>query len=390
MRIVSILTVIPFLCVGCGGGDAGTGGDPVMSTSELTEFRQRQERVLSKFDLEPYVADLDKLDRTGSHDRYFEPVGILRLSNDVVVGSVTSLDLSRDGRILIADRSAREAFLFAPNGQFLGRLDPAACDPGYDFRPFSAAFTPDGSILVRNASRPNIVEFDRDGACLQIHDIPVYGPGGITRGANGVVYALQMSPVSYEILSFDSSRASESIHAGTEFSQYNSRMGGLTSSLLVLSGGNLVFMQRQDPLVTLIDSETGDARRVGRKPEDYRPIEEDLKDGLTGTEEIFDDIRRISDGKSVTIGIDEIAENVIAVTYKNSWEDGQESVKSTGLQLVHTSGAVLNAEPIHFRFYLSGNTAGRDGVVIREGSRYEEPSLTMDDNRPLIVYRLNL
>lgn len=390
MRMVSILAVIQLLVMGCGEGGAGSGGDSVLSAAEMTEFRQRQERLLSGFELEPYVAELDKLERTGSHDRYFEPVGLLRLSNDVVVGSVGSLDLSRDGRILIADRTAREAFLFAPDGELIARLDPEPCHPGYKFMPFSVAFTPEGGILVYNGTRPNAFEFDRDGECRRSRDFPIYGTGGIVPGNDGRVLALQNGPASFEVLLFDSSAVRDSIYTGTDFSRFNSRMGGLTSSLLQTTSGNVAFIQRQDPLVTLIDPESGDARRIGRLPEDYRPIDEDLKSGLTGTEEIFDDIRRISDGKSVTIGIDEIARGVIAVTYRNSWEDSQESVRSTGLQLVHTSGVVLNAEPIHFRFYLSGRMTGTDGVLIRVGSRYEETGLSMDDNRPLIVYRLKL
>lgn len=388
MRPLAIFAGVLVVLAGCAA--EGPGGDPAFSDDERARFLERQELLLARLSLDEYVAERDGLDRSAGHDRYFNPVGLIRLSNDVVIGMITSLDLSEDGNILIADRTAGEVFLFAPDGRFVRRLDPTACDPGLAFIPFSAGFTPEGGIMVQNGTRPNVVEFDATGSCTGIHDVPVNAFGGIVRGGDGRLYALNNNPASWHILAFGSGGAADTLLSGPDFSQYNARMGGLTNSLIATTQGRLVFMQRQDALVTLIDPASGSNRKIGGAPADYRPIEDDLTPGLRGTERILKDIRRISEGKSMTIGIDEVAEHVIAVTYKNSWEDNQASIRSTGMQFVHTSGEVLNTEPIHFRLYLSGTLAGRDGVIIREGSRYEEPNLGMDDNRPLIVYRLRL
>ena len=96
----------------------------------------------------------------------FRVVSEIQLSEDYPVASVRFIDMNSDGRILISDASAWEAYLFDRDGSFIRSLNPAACHPGLEWMVLRAKYVFEDRILAVNLRGRNYF-FDADGNCIK-------------------------------------------------------------------------------------------------------------------------------------------------------------------------------------------------------------------------------
>lgn len=95
----------------------------------------------------------------------FELYDTIALSNDVIVGNISHLDIDNKGRMLITDRLSVKTHLYNKNGKYLKTLSPEDCNPGFDWRPYQAAFNKSGNILALNSGFSGY-RFDSLGNCI--------------------------------------------------------------------------------------------------------------------------------------------------------------------------------------------------------------------------------
>ncbi len=88
-----------------------------------------------------------------------------KLSDELLIAEIKSLDVDPGGRLLIVDLSGGQAFLFDPDGNLIASLDPSLCHPGFEVRPVTAVFVGDQSIFLANAG-PWGYRFTFEGECL--------------------------------------------------------------------------------------------------------------------------------------------------------------------------------------------------------------------------------
>ncbi|MGQ9798059.1 MAG: hypothetical protein ACUVRG_02025 [Ignavibacterium sp.] len=102
-------------------------------------------------------------------------VRTIKPDEKILIGSINSLDIDKNGNILITDRVANQVYLLDPNGKLIRTLLPDSCHPGFNWRPFDAKFDKSGNILVLNAN-PWGYRFYKNGKCLGKMDIKFLAP----------------------------------------------------------------------------------------------------------------------------------------------------------------------------------------------------------------------
>lgn len=96
---------------------------------------------------------------------HFQLERVIQLSDDVLIGTIMSLDIGENGDILLVDKESMTVQLFNKEGNHLTELDASACHPGFNKRPIVAVFAEDSFIFVVN-SGPWGYRFEIDGSCL--------------------------------------------------------------------------------------------------------------------------------------------------------------------------------------------------------------------------------
>ena len=109
-------------------------------------------------------------------DDPFRVVKEIKLSDEIPIGTIGSIDVNDERQLLIADPIGRNVMLFDWNGALLKVLSAEACDPGLRWQPGEAYFRPDGSIIVLISSPPWGVIFSGEGECIQKTDESFLSP----------------------------------------------------------------------------------------------------------------------------------------------------------------------------------------------------------------------
>ncbi len=109
-------------------------------------------------------------------DDPFRVVKEIKLSDEIPIGTIGSIDVNAERQLLIADPIGQNVILFDWNGALLKVLSAEACDPGLRWQPSEAHFRPDGSIIVINSSPPWGVIFSGKGDCIRKADESFLSP----------------------------------------------------------------------------------------------------------------------------------------------------------------------------------------------------------------------
>lgn len=99
----------------------------------------------------------------------------IKITNEILIGDISFLDINKNGNILISDRIGNAVHLLDNKGKLLKTLTPDSCNPGFNWRPYQAYFDKQGNILVLN-SIPWGYRFWGNGNCRGEMDITFIQP----------------------------------------------------------------------------------------------------------------------------------------------------------------------------------------------------------------------
>ena len=381
MRNLILTFLISVALAGCGPKEAAS-----LHNQSLGSLVAEQDNLISHLRLQPYDRENDSFLRSESFDTYFEPVGVLEFSDSILVGNFSSLSVNSQGNMVVADRNAKEVFWFDAKGKLVSELDPEICHPGYSWSPMRAAFSDDGSVMVTNNGPFAGFQFGIEGDCIGRMDLKSWGPKGVAL-SEGRVYVYDSKPETWSIYHVDSDGTQDTVISSDDFALYNSRIGGGTSDLIAIDGHQLILSQRQSAFTTLVDINEASVTQIGGTPDYFRPIEDSIVEGTVTTEDIFREIRRISEGKSRSMGIHLLSSKMVLQQHHLGYERFANSKEDIAFQIVQVDGTVLNKEPIFFYGYMSGTWAAKDGLLFNVSSLYDMGSGSMEKNNPVVVYR---
>lgn len=348
-----------------------------VSSAELAELHGSAVHIAEH--LNPIPEDEPPFINSPSFQRYFKRLGRIELSDDVLIGEFSSLQISPSGRLLIHDRTGHDVFLFEPDGRLVRTLSSEGCDPGLPWKPEGAVFSPTGEIFVTN-NRNRDVLFNADGFCTRLVDRGLVPSRSTVLTESGDLFALvtQGSSGRY-IQHFDiDGIARPRIAESNEFSVILPLLiaGGLAQD----DTGRLYLGLPVGAQISVFDTSGTDLGRVGTAPEYFRPIERDLPDNHA-RRAIFG----VMETSSSIVAISLLDTDTLILFIRNGFEDYETSEKTIGLHVMSTSGETLTSIPILLSGYKTMLLGARDGLLYR--ATYPDVDSDDDGNQSLIVYR---
>ena len=298
--------------------------------------------------------------------RYFRPVRRVQLADSVFLRDIWSIEVSSSGRILVLEGGDPAAvFLFEPDGDFVRQLQPEVCVPDFGWRPIHAKFFDDDSILVANTGGTGGFRFDADGICEGRFDLGAVLPRSLGVGPGGQVHLLGVD-YGYYLESFMPNTGVSTRHEiqtdYLEFVRYIP-IGGVVAG----RDGSVYLAMPYSPLVHLLSPGETQLQSLGKAPRYYRQIKEDFRGNLREIGNLMAQVRRVMNVSSYTESLRWLTEDILLLTIRNGYEDATKSERTFGYQLIHTSGRVVNQEPVFLPALdeRSSVVGSRDGLVYR-------------------------
>lgn len=109
---------------------------------------------------------MEKLAKAASFEELFVKQKSISLSESTIVGEVSILDVGSNGNLLVTDQVGRSVFLFDGMGKLVRELSAQDIQPGLQWRPIMARFSPQNYIIVNLSAEPLFL-FDPSGLCLK-------------------------------------------------------------------------------------------------------------------------------------------------------------------------------------------------------------------------------
>lgn len=98
-------------------------------------------------------------------EELFALTDTIRLDPSVLIGSISVLDVSTDGDLIVTDHRSNTVFLFSSSGEYVATMSTRECDPGADLRMRFSRFAGDSRVMTL-ASGGTVYVFDGNGECL--------------------------------------------------------------------------------------------------------------------------------------------------------------------------------------------------------------------------------
>jgi len=272
-------------------------------------------------------------------NHFFKPVRTVYLSEDVLVGDVSSLDVNSEGGLLITDLRGNQVLLFDKTGRYLKTLSVEACHPGFNWNPIRAKFKPDGSIQITN-NGPWGYRFSRDGDCVGGMDDGFRLPFHFDFDGEGNIYGFYRRPDGYFIKKMNPmGRETSTFAQDGRFKNFVVRMrvGGLAHD----RQGFVYLALPHSPYVYKYDEHGNCLGALGQKPAYFRSLAEDIGDftGNTGkiAEALFDKLEEIS----ITLHLFLLDKDKLLIMYENQYKYRQKPDEEIGIVVMDLEGHSL-------------------------------------------------
>ena len=258
-----------------------------------------------------------KTDTAGfdAFSKHFVKIKTVSLSEDVIVGQVSHLDVDSAGNLLVTDFIGKGVHIFDEKGRLKKTLNANECHPGFRWFPIKAVYAPDQKIFLIN-SAPWGFLFKSNGECLGSVDRSFLAPNHITFDENGNIYGYYAAEDGNYLKKMNS------------FGRELGRFGKFPDQFKRIigrydGGGGLVFDKKKylyqvdltSPKLLKYDLEGRLIQAIERSPSFYKPITDDLPDVGPNTREITGSFSRITQGKSLTISLFLLDDDKLLVQY---------------------------------------------------------------------------
>ena len=260
--------------------------------------------------------------------------------DSLLIGSIWSMDVGPDGRLLVVDFRGQETLLFDPDGNLTAVLDPTLCHPGFWSVPVVARFVGDQSIFVSNGGSPWGYRFKPEGDCLGSVDLEyqliTQGPF-LDIGPHGSLFGVYTYPDRQIVRQMDSSGKTlrEIELQPSDFQNATNRigMGGL-----VVDDAHMFYAGAAEPHILKLTPDGAVAATISQRSSWFRDVTEDLRELSSGIGQFGNPIGEFWGNNTLTQDLFELTDEVIMVQYRNSG-------RGWGYQ-VFTKGGVLVAEEL--------------------------------------------
>lgn len=259
----------------------------------------------------------------------------ITFSEKILIGNINFLDVNESVGILVTDRIAGEVYLFEESGNFINKVSPVLCYPGFNWRPIFSKFDKKGNILVINGG-PWGFRFDSSGNCIGPMDISFLPPVHLDFLSNGQLvgyYNLDdgnqlkmMNSIGEKLFSF-----------GNFPDEYKNLIYRLEGGGIVVDKHNNIYQVNViNPEIFKFNSEGQLINSFAKFPTYFRHVEKDLKQN--NPVQIMHELPILLNHKTLVHGMFLYDEDILLLVFDNQ--------KFFGLQFVNTSGEYLLNEEL--------------------------------------------
>lgn len=259
----------------------------------------------------------------------------IKITNKILIGDISFLDIDKNGNILITDRIGNSVYLLDKEGKFIKTLTPDSCNPGFNWRPYKAFYDKQGNILVLN-SIPWGYRFWGNGNCRGGMDITFIAPLHLSfLSDNSIVGYYNLDDgLHLKIMNY---KGEEKLRFG-EFPREYERLlyrfegGGLVTD----KDDNIYQLNLSSPEIFKYNKQGQLIKKFGKIPFYFRKIERDLSNSDPGTE--MSEIPKLLKDKTIAISMFEYDTDKIMVQLYNG--------NYFGIQIYNLKGKYLLKDEI--------------------------------------------
>ena len=276
-----------------------------------------------------------------------------KLSDELLIAEIKSLDVDPGGRLLIVDLSGQQAFLFDPDGNLIASLDPSLCHPGFEVRPVNAVFVGDQSIFLANAG-PWGYRFTFEGECLgNVHsDYTLTISGYLNMDEQGKLVGYYRNPTpSVRFMTSEGQTIREIELPSSKFPKANKRiaMGGI-----VVDQAHVFVAGAVEREILKIALDGTIESRISHRTSWFQDISRDIPSfNRANPAASIRASRELWGSATLTDSIFELTDQIIMVQYRGP--------KGLGYQLFTKDGLFV-AEQLGVNYYFR---QGKNGLVYR-------------------------
>lgn len=243
-------------------------------------------------------------------EEYFNYTQTVKFRDDILIGAISFLDVSNDGRLLITDQISNKVILLNGTGESkLNELSVDDCYPGFNWRPIYAKFSVNEILLLN--SIPWGFRFSHTGECQKIMDKEFIAPLHINFLNDGKIVGFYNEHEPYLALM---NKEGVTIK---KFGEYNK---DFINFLYRYEGGG-VICDKDDNIYQIspynweISKYSSNGKfigKIGTKPTLFRQIEKDLS---SSPAEVLKEFDSIINGKTLVHSIHLLSTLRILVQY---------------------------------------------------------------------------
>jgi len=370
------------LCSAC----TSSSQDQANISIDLQALSALQDEALSLLDLSPYDPARDTHPKSASFDEMFEPVGLFEFSDSVLFSALENIVVLDSGYILGSDPYAMYSIMYSGDGTIHKILDPSFCHPGFSYTPGIHLLDSSGNVRIAGMGSDYGFSFTGSGECIGRFPMAGWNMQGAAL-VNDQLYVHKLERDRWHVWAVKDS-TQHTLVEGTDFVRVN--WGRITASgdLLAMGDSALALVFRHSPLVHRVSLSSGAVTEIGRAPEDFIAIEENIPTTLNRQDEIIAARERLWEGSSRTAGLFAVSDDILMTYHINRTGPFVSNPQGMGIRLMDHHGNHLHDEPINLVGYESGVKGTSHGLVYRMLINYWDEEERLNRNPPLLIYRV--
>lgn len=262
--------------------------------------------------------------------KYFRLTSTIQISDDVVIGEISHLDINKNGDILLTDVIGNAVFLFDKTGHIIKQLSTQPCQSSFIINPIEAKFFDSGTIFMTN-SGPWGYLFNENGDCLS--EVDKYFTPPYNFCCSNYLYGIYPESETTKILKMDKKgkKIETILNKKFEFQKIINRWSIHNS--VVYTNNSVFFVLATDPVLYKIDKNKK-LNSIDFSPSYFTRIEEDIIEYTGNKKELLDDLNNKIKDRTTISSIFLFAKDKFLIQLSHRGYNGIEIIDLKGNKLI--------------------------------------------------------
>lgn len=233
--------------------------------------------------------------------KYFSQIRAINLSEEVLLGRLTSLDVDKDGNLLTVDFLTKEIYIFDTMGRLKKKLSTEHCPQKIAWQPVAATFMAKGDIFVHNNSVYSGIILTNDGRC-EIALTGKFWPLSFCIDADDKIYSFYAEEEKSYITKTDK-QGKELANFGDFPKQFNNLISRHDGGGLICGNDFIYHALVSGPDVYVYNLDGDFINKLQRRVSYFKQIDSDLTPGRKDAGSLVAELKMVMKDKTATNSI---------------------------------------------------------------------------------------